>query len=337
MKGPMKKAAKKAGRSGAASPAPAAPAPRTEPKKVLVVQLGPLADFVAAMTAFARIRAAHPRARITLLTIPRFEALARASPYFNAVLPDGAPTGLGEWLSLRGRLKAAEFDRVYDLQWSGSRGILPPAWPNPRKKRPGEEQMHPLEREARMLQLAGLWDDAPTGPGEASPPDLGWILEKAKSSQRIPVSATGPRPFVLLAPGGLAKSPERRWPVACYAELAKVLKGRGYDIVITGRADESALARAIQRGVPTARDLTGGSDFAQIAILGARAVLAIGGDTGVTHLIAAAGAPTIAILPGDRDPVRDGPRGHVMVVQGADLTKLNVQTVANAALSLLPA
>ncbi|MDB5440265.1 MAG: ADP-heptose--LPS heptosyltransferase [Caulobacteraceae bacterium] len=329
----MRAVKKKAGR-GSSTLSPVTPVPAGDPKKVLVVQLGPLADFVAAMTAFARIRAAHPRARIILLTIPRFEALARASPYFNAVMPDGAPSGLGEWLSLRGRLKAAEFDRVYDLQWGGARSFLPPAWPNPRRKLPGEEQMHPLEREARLLQLAGLWDDAPTGPGEAAPPDLGWILERARSSQRAPIS---PRPYVVLAPGGLAKSPERRWPVEFYAELAKVLKGRGLDIVITGRPDESALARAIQRAVPTARDLTGGSDFAQIAILGARAVLAIGGDTGVTHLIAAAGAPTIAILPSDRDAVRDGPRGHVMVVQGADLTKLSVQTVANAALSLLPA
>ena len=65
-----------------------------------------------------KIREAHKRAHITLLTTPPFEALAKASPYFNAVETDGRPQGLGEWLALRKRLKAAKYDRVYDLQTS---------------------------------------------------------------------------------------------------------------------------------------------------------------------------------------------------------------------------
>ena len=47
--------------------------------KVLVIKLGALGDFVQALAAMAHIRAAHPKARITLLTTPEFEGLARAS------------------------------------------------------------------------------------------------------------------------------------------------------------------------------------------------------------------------------------------------------------------
>jgi ADP-heptose:LPS heptosyltransferase len=47
-------------------------------RKVLVIKLSALGDFVLALAAMRRIRAAHPKARITLLTTPPFEALARA-------------------------------------------------------------------------------------------------------------------------------------------------------------------------------------------------------------------------------------------------------------------
>ena len=42
-------------------------------EKVLVIKLSALGDFVLAFPAFERIRAAHPRAKITLLTTAPFE------------------------------------------------------------------------------------------------------------------------------------------------------------------------------------------------------------------------------------------------------------------------
>ena len=74
-------------------------------RKVLVIKLSALGDFVLALAAMRRIREAHPKARITLLTTPPFEALARACPYFDEVETDGKPEGPGAWLALRGRLK----------------------------------------------------------------------------------------------------------------------------------------------------------------------------------------------------------------------------------------
>ena len=72
--------------------------------------------------------------------------------------------------------------------------------------------------------------------------------------------------------------------------------------MVIGGLQEGGLARGIQRQAPRARDLTGRTDFAQIAVLGARAALAIGNDTGPLHLIAAAGAPTIVLFSSASDP-----------------------------------
>jgi ADP-heptose:LPS heptosyltransferase len=96
------------------------------------------------------------------------------------------------------------------------------------------------------------------------------------------------------------------------------------------------LAHAIQREVPRARDLTGRTDFASIAVLGAKAALAIGNDTGPLHLAAAAGAPTVVLFSSVSDPALSAPRGKVAVLQAANLSELAVAKVAQAAAALLP-
>lgn len=319
-----------------------------EIKRVLVIQAGSIGEFVLSLAAMKKIRQSHPHAKITLLTIPQFEALARASPYFNGIETTARPGSPGEWLALRGEIKRARYDRVYDLESSRSSRFLfqllrpfPPAWSGAtpgaklRHRNPALARMHTLERHAEQLQVAGVWPDAPTTPGDAPPPDLSWILRRAAEPRPV-AGAAAPRPFVLLVPGGGENKPEKRWPIERYAELASQLKARGYDIVIIGGPQESAMARTIQKVVGQARDLTGRTDFAQIAVLGARAALAVGNNTGPMHLIAAAGAPTIALFDGAPDTLNNAPRGHVAVVQSPTLAALPVQTVATAAWSLLP-
>jgi ADP-heptose:LPS heptosyltransferase len=310
-------------------------------RKILVIKLGALGDFVMALAAMKHIRQAHPKARITLLTVPVFEALARASGYFDAIETDGRPEGFGDWLAMIGRLRGARYDRVYDLQTSSRSSTyfqmlrpFPPPWSGVAAgcsmphRNPQRGTMHTLERQAEQLKDAGIWPDAPLEPGSAPPPDLSWILRKAPQARPVP-GANMPKPYVLLVPGGSEHRPEKRWPVEKFAELAFILRERGFDIVIIGGPQESALARIIQRKAQ-ARDLTGRTDFAQIAILGARAALAVGNDTGPLHLIAAAGAPTLALFSKASDPALCAPRGHVAVLQAESFDKMSVEQVATA-------
>jgi ADP-heptose:LPS heptosyltransferase len=143
--------------------------------------------------------------------------------------------------------------------------------------------------------------------------------------------AGGHRPLVLLAPGGDAHHPQLRWPIELYSQFAKRMQDDGFDIVIVGALSQSSMAHTIQRHAPRARDLTGRTDLAQIASLGARAALAVGNDLGPLHLIAAAGAPTIALFPSEPDPFLIAPRGHVTVLHAPELKALSVDTVVSAA------
>ena len=314
-------------------------------KSVLVIKLSALGDFVMAFPAFARIRAAHGEARITLLTTPPFETLARLSPYFDTVETDGRPSGPGEWFRLVTRLRKARFDRIYDLQTNDRTNLLfqalrpsPPAWSGVAAgcslphRNPARTAMHPLERQAQQLEHAGVWPDAPATPLSAPPPDISWVLQRVRSQTRP--GAKAPRPAALLVPGSSASHPEKRWPVENYGRLAERLEGAGFDVLVIGGLQEGALARGIQRQAPRARDLTGRTDFAQIAALGARASVAIGNDTGPVHLIAAAGAPTIVLFSSASSPALSAPRGHVTVFQAPDLKDVSVETVFAAARSL---
>jgi len=315
--------------------------------KILVIKLGALGDFVQALAAMEHIRAAHPKAHITLLTTPPFEALARASPYFNDVETDGRPEGFGDAVSMIRRLRRAHYDRIYDLQTSSRSNLIfyllqpfGPQWSgvafgcNLPQRNPERGRMHTLERQADQLKAAGIWPDAPIRPGSAPPADLSWILKKGPAAR--PVSASAGRPYALLVPGSSAHRPDKRWPVESFAELGEALRKRGLEIIILGGMQESALARAIQRKVQ-ARDLTGRTDFAQIAALAARATVAVGNDTGPMHLIAAAGAPTLVLFSSASDPTLCGPRGHVAVLQADKLDELPVDQVLRAVEILSPA
>ena len=316
--------------------------------KVLVIKLSAVGDFVLAFPAFERIRAAHRDAKITLLTTPPFETLAQTSPFFDRVETDGRPRSPGEWLELIMRLRRERYDRVYDLQNNDRTNLIhqmlrpfPPQWSGTAAgaslphRNPARMSMHSLERHAEQLRDAGIWPDAPVAPLSAPPPDLSWILNKAKSPR--PEAGRVARPLALLVQGSSAHRPEKRWPVESYARLGERLEARGFDVVIVGGLQESALAHVIQTRARRARDLTGRTDFAQIAWLGAKAAIAVGNDTGPLFIASVVGAPTLMLLSTrETEPDRMAPLGpDVGWVAGETIEAIGVDA-ALAALRLRP-
>jgi ADP-heptose:LPS heptosyltransferase len=80
--------------------------------------LGALGDLVQAMGSAAAIRAFHRDAEIVLLTERLYADFARQAPYFDDIWIDERPGWVdpGGLLRLARQLRAARFDRVYDLQ-----------------------------------------------------------------------------------------------------------------------------------------------------------------------------------------------------------------------------
>jgi ADP-heptose:LPS heptosyltransferase len=298
-------------------------------ERILVIKLAALGDFVQAFGPFAAIRAHHPEARITLLTTPPFAELARRSPWFDAVWDDGRPpsTDLRASLSLARRLRAGGFDRVYDLQtssrssryrwltgrapeWSGiARGASHP------HANPDRNLMHTVERQREQLEMAGIT--------HFPEPDLAWL------DAELPAFSL-PSNFVLLIPGASPSRPGKRWPG--FPALAARL---GMPAVVAGGPAEAPVAAAIREAAPDALDLTGRTSLFQLAAVARRAVLAVGNDTGPTHLAAMA-CPTLALFGGESDPALCAPRGPaVEVLRCEPLAGLSPDRVAETALRLV--
>ena len=305
-------------------------------RRILVLKFGALGDVILSFAALAKIRAAHPEAEITVLTTPPYTDLFAASPYVDRVETDGRPEKLGDVLAMIRRLRRARYDRVYDLQNSTRSSVLfygllpfPPQWSgiaqgaSHRHRNPNRRAMHSLEQKAEQLKDAGIWPDAPTGTGQAPPPDLSWALAGDRPERRPHAFGLTP-PFALLVPGSSAHRPGKRWPVERYAALANMLIAKGLQVAVIGGPAEIGLAKAI----PLAKNLIGQTDFLQIAALGAHATLAVGNDSGPTHILAAAGAPTLVLFSSDSNPALCAPRGpHVVVLRRDQLTDLSLDAV----------
>ena len=315
----------------------------SDPSRILVIKFSALGDVVIAMAALKRIRQVHSEAEITVLTTPPYAPVFAACPWVDRVEDDGRPKGLAGLIRLVRRLRRADYDRVYDLQTSDRTALLfrllgprPPQWSGVARgashphRNPERDFMHALEAKADQLKDAGIWDEAGTAPGTAEPPDLSWALEGDRPERR-PEHFGLSEPFALLVPGGSAHRPLKRWPVEHYAALAAWMRSQGLDVGVIGGPPEAELARVI----PMAKDLTGRTDFLQIAALGARADLVVGNDTGPTHILSAAGAPTLALYSADSDPKLSAPRGKsVKVLRREQLAQLSVPEVILAAETL---
>lgn len=308
-------------------------------KPILIIKLGALGDFVLALAAMKQIRRAHPEAKITLLTTPPYEALAKASGLVDVIETDGRPLGWRANLSLVWRMRCAGYGRIYDLQTSSRSSryfyaLLPfaPQWSGIAKfcalphRNPWRDDMHTLERQADQLKDAGIWPDAPVTPGSAPPPDLSFAAQTP-----VPLPTDQIKPLALLVPGSSPHRPEKRWPVQRFAQLAQHLISDGMDVAILGSALEADDAALILQVAPNAIDLTGKTSFLQIAALGTRAALAVGNDTGPLHMLAAAGAPTVALFSAASEPSQCAPRGHVTILQCPDLKDLALEPVLRAA------
>ena len=315
--------------------------------RVLVIKLAALGDFVQALGAMAHIRAAHPEAELTLLTTPPYAGLAQASGLFDRIEPDGRPGRPGETLRMLRRLRRTRYDRVYDLQTSSRSSAYfhalrprPPEWSGIARgashphANPARDRMHTLERQAEQLRDAGIWPDAPTRPGEAPAPVLKLSAGAANAARSFGLGG----PYALLVPGASPARPGKRWPATRYGELAAALVALGLQVAVVGSAAEAEIASTIRRLCPEAIDLTGRTDFAQVAALGATAVLAVGNDTGPMHLVAAAGAPSLVLFSHESDPALCAPRGaRVAVLRAAALAALPLETVLGEAKRLIAA
>ena len=298
-----------------------------DPKRILVVKLGALGDFILADSVFKSIRKHYPSAHITLLTTPAFEAFAKKLGYFDDVVAFERFSyfNLEKLLNFIGWVKSTHFDLVVDLQLVGRTRnyyylfkIFAPQsfrWLGHVKASPYflEDvyfKKHPSERFSKLLSKLDIPEPEP--------------LDLTRLAASIDLPSTR---FVFLVPStSNAFNGAKTWPLENYKALIPHLIQMGYDVVIIGGPKEDHRALSVHERV---FDMTGKTSFEQIFYLASKAAFAIGGDTGPMHMAASVGCPVFVmfskIAPSAEQVGARGKKYHHLTA--GDLKTLTVEEV----------
>jgi ADP-heptose:LPS heptosyltransferase len=293
----------------------------SDARRIVVVRALPgLGDMLCAVPALRALRAARPEARLTLVGLPWARVLlSRFRPYLDEL--DEFPG----WPGIRERapradlpaflawMRARRFDLAVQMHGSGTVslpftralgaartvGFTPQAAEGSDDLLAYPGHLPEPERHLALMRFLGI---------PADDPSLEFPVHD-EDRRRLQGLAADERldnwPYACLHAG--AAVPSRRWPPERFARVGDDLAARGLRVVLTGTAGEAPLTRAVREEMRApAVDLAGRTDLGVLAALLQGARLVVCNDTGVSHLAAAAGAPSVVIFSAS-DPGRWAP------------------------------
>jgi ADP-heptose:LPS heptosyltransferase len=210
------------------------------------------------------------------------------------------------WMGLWRQVRRQRWGLVVDLRGSGLSRLL-------RRTRravysPSRVGEHKVIEAARLIGL----ENEPPAP---------FIYTDADTDARAAALTAGSSPILAMAPA--ANWVGKTWPAERFATLARKLLGSGGELaggrlMVLGSWRDRAAADPVKGAVPSSRliDLVGDHDLLLLYAVLRQARLFVGNDSGVTHLAAAAGAPTLGLF-GPSDERLYAPWGpHARAVRG---------------------
>ncbi|MBI2524919.1 MAG: lipopolysaccharide heptosyltransferase II [Candidatus Rokubacteria bacterium] len=274
-----------------------------------------LGDTVMALPALSALRVGEPRARIAI--VGRWARLLAGQGVADLLLDYP-----GHWVDRR-RFARALGDEPADLalllpnsfesalaarRWRARRRVgfagdgrgplLTDALPLPAPR------LHQVDEYRLLVRAAGVdtpgewptWRLAPRAPAEA---EVDSLLAEAGLRGRARLVGLHPG-----AAGGGAK----RWAGSSYAALADALADGGFAPLLLGAPADLAAGQEIASSARSRPPSLAGRDRAELLPhLLSRLCCLVSGDTGVAHLGAALGVPTVTLF-GPTDPRRTAPR-----------------------------
>ena len=289
-----------------ASPESQIRSPPVDRRPILIVPYMWIGDFVRCHTVVKLLKSRFPSRPVDVLSTTLCAPLADYMPELRQALVVDLPRkrlSFGEHKALAARLKREGYGTALIMPRTWKAALAPFLAGIPERIGWVGEWRFGLINDLRYgeRKLARMVDQcaALALPAEVQPPE-NWPLpelrvpraEVAGWRERMGLIDSG-RPVVALAPG--AVGPSKRWPGASYGELARRLLSQGNDVWVLGGPGEAGLVRIIKSAAPEARDFTG-ADLRNAILALAAAKVAVSNDSGLLHVAAAIGTPTIGIF-----------------------------------------
>jgi heptosyltransferase-3 len=253
--------------------------------QILFVTATRIGDAVLSTGLLSHLIERHPEARLTIAAGPVAAPLFEAVPGVERLIVMPKRRLALHWLDLYRRVAGRRWDLVVDLRGSALPWLLSAG--DRRAMGKGAKYEH------RVRQLAGLFDvDPPPSPRLWLAPAHEWRAE-ALVSPGSPVLAIGPA----------ANWRGKQWRAERFAELARRLIARdgllpGARVAVLAAGHERPQALPLLATIPPARtiDLIGQTDLLTAAAALRRCALFVGNDTGLMHIAAAVGVPTLGLF-----------------------------------------
>ena len=236
---------------------------------------------------------------VTVACGPLVAPLFRAVPGVVRVIEVPKRPYSRHWWDLWRQVVGRRWDLVVDLRHS----IIP--WATNCRRRAIVPR--PIEGEHRVMQMART-----LGLGSAPPAPRLWTDESHEVRARDLIGE-GDR---VLGLGPTANWPGKTWPAERFAEVALQATGRGgvlegARVAVFGAEGERHMAEPVLAALPPDRtiDLVGALDLPAVTACLKRCSAYIGNDSGLMHIAAAVGAPTLGLF-GPSKPEHYAPWGH---------------------------
>jgi lipopolysaccharide heptosyltransferase III len=253
--------------------------------RILFVTATRIGDAVLSTGLLAHLVARHPEARLTIAAGSPAAPLFAAVPGLERLIALDKRRWSLHWLALYGAVVGRRWDLVVDLRgsalawglYAGERRVMAK----------GDAAEHRVRQLARLFAL-----DPPPAPQL-------WTTPAHDIAAAALVPAGGP----VVAIGPAANWRGKEWRAGRFAELARRLTLPdgvlpGARVAVLAAAHERAQAEPLLAAIPAARrlDLVGRADLLTAAAAVRRCALFIGNDTGLMHIAAAIGTPTLGLF-----------------------------------------
>jgi len=309
--------------------------------RLLFITSNRIGDAILSSGLLAHLLDSYDDLQVTLACGPVAAPLFAGVPGVTKVHVMRKEKWAGHWMKLLGATLGTKWDVVVDLRGSATSYVLRA------NKRYVLKANHTLPRVQHIGSVMGL---------TLPPSPRLWPSDNVRSA----AVALLPDGQPVLAIGPTANWPKKMWPVELFAELVAQLTGyggrlEGAKVLLTGGPGEQEQAQALYDAIPEECLIDQiGADLIATYAQFERVALFVGNDSGLMHLAAAAGAPTLGLFGPTRDDLYAPWGENAAFVRGARsydeivgdpaydfsspasaMTDLGVEQVLKAAVALL--
>jgi len=294
--------------------------------RILFITANRVGDAVITTGLLDHLIRHHPECRITIACGPVAEGVFARMPNLERMIIFAKRPWRAHWLGLWRQVAFTRWDLVVDLRGSALAYFV-------RARRRAVLRRLPGRKYEQFAAVLGV-RPAPLPVVWTSPADC------ARAASLLPSG----RPVIALGP--TANWPPKAWPPERFAALFHALAAgplRGaVPLILAGPGEqERALSAPLAALLPEAIDTTGLLALPEVAACLQASAAFIGNDSGLMHLAAAAGTPTVGLCAATADRAEEmapaGRRARWAMGDGPRMTDLSVDAVLAAVQDMLSA